>query len=77
MEVTLLGAPEPPSRLPSSSLSVDSVARLVSAAMVEATFAAEPAVGPAALLPVGGALPDVGAPAVLAAEAALGAPRRL
>jgi hypothetical protein len=39
MEVTLLEAPEAPSRLPSSSLSADSVARLVSAATVEATFA--------------------------------------
>ena len=37
--MTLLEAPEAPSRLPSSSLSADSVARLVSAATVEATFA--------------------------------------
>jgi hypothetical protein len=38
--VTLLEAPEPPPRLPSNSLLVDSVARLVSAATVEAMLAA-------------------------------------
>jgi hypothetical protein len=38
LEVTLLEAPELPSRLPSNSLLVDSVARLVSAATVEAVF---------------------------------------
>jgi hypothetical protein len=37
--VTLLEAPEPPSRLPSNWLLADSVARLVSAATVEAVFA--------------------------------------
>ena len=36
--MTLLEAPELPSRLPSNSLLVDSVARLVSAATVEAVF---------------------------------------
>jgi hypothetical protein len=39
--VTLLEAPEPPSRLVSNSLSPDSVARLVSATTVEATLAVE------------------------------------
>jgi hypothetical protein len=39
--VTLLEAPEPPSRLVSNSLSPDSVARLVSAATVEVTLAVE------------------------------------
>jgi hypothetical protein len=39
--VTLLEAPEPPSRLPSNSLLADSVARLVSAATVEAVLAVE------------------------------------
>ena len=39
--MTLLEAPEPPSRLPSNSLLADSVARLVSAAIVEAVFAVE------------------------------------
>jgi len=38
--VTLLEAPEPPPRLPSNSLLADSVARLVSAATVEAMLAA-------------------------------------
>jgi hypothetical protein len=42
--VTLLDAPEPPSRLSSNSLSPDSVARLVSAATVEATLPVELAV---------------------------------
>jgi hypothetical protein len=39
LEVTLLEAPEPVSRLPSNSLLADSVARLVSAATVEAVLA--------------------------------------
>jgi hypothetical protein len=39
--VTLLEAPEPPSRPVSNSLSPDSVARLVSAATVEVTLAVE------------------------------------
>jgi hypothetical protein len=43
LEVTLLGALDPPSRLPSNSLLADSVARLVSAATVEATLAVEAA----------------------------------
>ena len=42
--MTLLEAPEPPSRTPSSSLLADSVARLVSASTVEAMPAVEPAV---------------------------------
>ena len=42
--MTLLEAPEPPSRLPSNSLSPDSVARLVSATTIEATLAVELAV---------------------------------
>jgi len=42
--VTLLEAPEPPSRLPSNSLLADSLARLVSAATVEAVLAVELAV---------------------------------
>jgi hypothetical protein len=42
--VTLLEAPEPPSRLPSISLLADSVARLVSAATVEAVLAVKLAV---------------------------------
>jgi hypothetical protein len=44
LEVTLLEAPEPPSRLPSNSLLADSVARLVSAATVEAMFIEVPIV---------------------------------
>ena len=39
--MTLLEAPEPPSRPVSNSLSPDSVARLVSAATVEVTLAVE------------------------------------
>ena len=42
--MTLLEAPEPPSRLPSNSLLADSLARLVSAATVEAVLAVELAV---------------------------------
>ena len=41
LEVTLLEAPELPSRLPSNSLLPDSVTRRVSAATVAATFAVE------------------------------------
>lgn len=48
--MTLLEAPEPPSRLPSNSLLADSVARLVSAATVETMLAAGLAVEPGALL---------------------------
>ena len=42
--MTLLEAPEPPSRLLSNSLLLDSVASLVSAAIDEATLAVELAV---------------------------------
>ena len=42
--MTLLEAPKPPSRLPSNSLLADSLARLVSAANVEAVLAVELAV---------------------------------
>jgi hypothetical protein len=75
--VTLLEAPEPPSRLPSNSLLADSVARLVSAATVEATLAVELAVElevPLALAPV---LAKVAAATVFAAEDALDALKRL
>jgi len=75
--VTLLEAPEPPSRLPSNSLSPDSVARLVSAATIEATLAVEPAVEPEVLLVLAVVLAAVAAAAVLAAEAALDALKRL
>jgi hypothetical protein len=52
LEATLPEAPEPPARLSSNSLSPDSVARLVSAAIAEATFVPELAVGPEAPLGV-------------------------
>ena len=73
--MTLLEAPEPPSRLLSNSLSPDSVARLVSAATVEATLAVEPAVE-LDVLPAP-ARAEVAAAAVFAAEAALDALKRL
>ena len=44
LEVTLLEAPDPASRLPSNWLSADSLARLVSAATVETMLAVAPAV---------------------------------
>jgi hypothetical protein len=52
--VTLLEAPEPPPRLPSNWLLADSVARLVSAATVEARLAVELALGPTVLLALAG-----------------------
>jgi len=71
--VTLLEAPEPPSRLPSNSLSPDSVARLVSAATVAARLAVE--LGLEVLL---AAVPaEVAAATVFSADAALDALRRL
>jgi hypothetical protein len=75
--VTLLEAPEPPSRLPSNSLLADSVARLVSAATVEAMLAVELAVE-LEVLPVLAAVPaGVAAATVFFAEAALDALKRL
>ena len=58
--MTLLEAPEPASRLPSNSLFADSVARLVSAATVEAMLAVELAVELDVLLALA-AVPGVGA----------------
>jgi hypothetical protein len=75
--VTLLEAPEPPSRLPSNSLSPDSVARLVSAATIEATLAVELAVELEVLLVLAVVLAGVAAAAVFSAEAALDALKRL
>ena len=72
--MTLLEAPEPPSRLPSNSLSLDSLARLVSAAIADAALAVELAVE---LEPLTALAPAVAAAAVFAAEAALDALRRL
>jgi hypothetical protein len=66
--VTLLEAPEPPSKLPSNSLLADAVARLVSAATVEAMLVAELAVELEA---------GVAAATVFAADAALDALKRL
>jgi hypothetical protein len=68
--VTLLEAPEPPSRLLSSSLLADSVARLVSAAIDEATLAVELGTELEVLLVPAAAT-------VFAAEAALDALKRL
>jgi hypothetical protein len=74
--VTLLEAPEPPARLPSNSLSPESIARLVSAATVEATLAVELAVEPE-VLPVRAAVPAaLAAATVLAVEAAVEALNR-
>jgi hypothetical protein len=72
--VTLSEAPELPSRLLSNWLSPDSVARLVSAATVEAALDAELAVDTALVALVSAA---AAAAAVLFADAALAALRRL
>jgi hypothetical protein len=61
LEVTLLEAPEPPSRLPSNSLLADSVARLVSAATVEISLAVELAVELAVLFVLAAVLAGVAA----------------
>jgi hypothetical protein len=50
--VTLLEAPEPPSRLLSNSLLADSLARLVSAATVEAVLAGVAAAWLLLMLPI-------------------------
>jgi hypothetical protein len=75
--VTLLEALEPPSMLPSNSLSPDSVARLVNAAIVEATPAVELAVELEVLLVLAVVFAEVAAAAVFAAAAALEALKRL
>jgi hypothetical protein len=75
--VTLLEAPEPTSRLPSNSLFADSVARLVSAATVEAVLAVELAVELEVLLVLAAALAGVAAATVFCADAALDALKRL
>lgn len=75
--MTLSGAPERPSRLPSNSLSPDSVARLVSAATVEVTLTAELAVKLEVPLVLAVVLAEVAATAEFSAEAALDAPKRL
>jgi hypothetical protein len=74
--VTLLEAPEPPSRLPSNSLSLDAVARLVSAATVDAVLAAELAIE-LELPPALAAALAAAVVAVFSADAALAAPKRL
>jgi hypothetical protein len=73
--VTLLDAPEAPFRLLSNSLSFDSVARLVNAATVEATFAVWLAAELEGLLAP--AVVAVAAATVFCAEAALDALKRL
>jgi hypothetical protein len=60
LEVTLLEAPDPPFRLPSNSLLADSVARLVSAAIVEAMLGDELAAELDVLLVIAG-VPGVAA----------------
>ena len=75
--MTLLEAPEPPSRLPSISLLADSVARLVSATTIEATLAVELAVEFEVLPVLAVVLAGVAVAAVFAAEAALDALKRL
>ena len=70
--MTLFDAAEPPFRLPSNSLSPDSVTRLVNAATVEATLAVELALEFESLL-----APPAAAAAVVCAEAALDALKRL
>ena len=75
--MTLLEAPELPSRLPSNSLSPDSVARLVSAATVEATLAVKLTMELGVLPVLAGVLAEVAAATVPVAEAALEALKRL
>jgi hypothetical protein len=75
--VTLLEAPEPPSRVLSNSLLLDSVARLVSAAIDEATLAVELAVELEVLLVVAAIPAELAAVTVFAAEAVLDALKRL
>ncbi len=75
--MTLLEAPEPPSRLPSNSLLPDSITRLVSAATVEPTPAVELAVEFEVLLVLVAVPAGVAAATVFAAEAALDALKRL
>jgi hypothetical protein len=70
--VTLLDAPEPPFKLASNSLLPDAVARVVSAATVEATLAVELAATVAVLL-----APAAAGEAAFCAEAALAALKRL
>lgn len=65
-------APEPPSRLPSNSLLADSVARLVSAATVEAMLAELAVELEVLLVPAG-----VAAATAFCAEAALDAVKRV
>jgi len=73
----LLEAPDPPSRLPSNSLSPDSVTRLVSAATVEAKFSVEFAVELEVPLVLAPGLAAVAAAAVFSAETAPDARDRL
>lgn len=75
--MTLLEAPEPPSRVLSNSLLLDSVARLVSAAIDEATLAVELAAELEVLLVVAAIPAELAAVTVFAAEAALDALKRL
>ncbi len=63
MEVALVDAPEPPSRLPSNWLSADSVARLVSAATVDARLAVRFPAELALLLVLEAVLAEVARPA--------------
>jgi hypothetical protein len=56
LEATLLEAPEPPPMLPSNSLFVEAIARLLSAAAVEAAVGVE-ALAPKLEAPLGGLLP--------------------
>ena len=75
--MTLLEAPGPPFRLPSNSLLADSVARLISAATVEATPDVSPAVELEVLLALAPVPAAVAAAALFCAEAALDALKRL
>ena len=59
--MTLLEAPKPPSRLPSNSLLADSLARLVSAAIVEAALAVKLVVELEVLLALAAVLAGVAA----------------
>jgi hypothetical protein len=74
LEATLLEAPEPASMFPSSSLLVEAIARLVSAAAVDAAVAVEFAAEPEAPLALAA---EVAAATVFCADAALEALNRL
>jgi len=78
LEVTLLDAPEPPPMLPSNSLFVEAIARLLSAAAVEAAVGVD-ALAAELEAPLSGLLPmlpiDIIIPSATSGTRAIGRPR--